>query len=363
MASLLSLERYLPPYRYPQREVTQWVREWLLSPPEAGAGAQATASPERLLSVYETAGVATRASVVPIEEVFHPRDFETQNRKYREIACRAGKDVAARALAASGLAASEIGLVVSVSCTGFMIPAVDAHVAEALGLGPRLARLPITESGCAGGVVGLARAADYLAAHPDRAVLLLALEFSSLTFQRWDRSATNVVSSAIFGDGGAAAVLVGSRHPRAAAGRLRLVDTESLFFPGTAHLMGFELRNTGLQIVLDRGIAPFVRRTIVPTVEGFLAARGIARSAVSHFVLHPGGRRVIEVMAERLGLAPHDLAATEAVLSEHGNMSSVTVLFVLDEVLRTQKPQPGALGLLGAFGPGFGAELALVEFA
>ena len=270
MTSLLCLERYLPPYRYPQREVTQWVREWLLSPPEAGSKAQGAASGERLLSVYESAGVETRASVVPIEEVFHPGDFEAQNRKYREIACRVGADVAGRALAASGLEPSEIGLVVSVSCTGFMIPAVDAHVAEALGLGPRLARLPITESGCAGGVVGLARAADYLAAHPDRAVLLLALEFSSLTFQRSDRSATNVVSSAIFGDGGAAAVLVGPAHPRARTARVRLRDAESIFFPGTRHLMGFELRNTGLQIVLDRGIAPFVRRTIVPTIEGFL---------------------------------------------------------------------------------------------
>ena len=363
MTSLLSLERYLPPYRYQQREVTEWVREWLRSPCEAGCEGRGAQSAERLLSVYDTAGVATRASVVPIEEVFHPGDFETQNRKYREIACRAGADVAGRALAASGLEPSEIGLVVSVSCTGFMIPAVDAHVAEALGLGPRLARLPITESGCAGGVVGLARAADYLAAYPDRAALVIALEFSSLTFQRSDRSATNVVSTAIFGDGGAAAVLVGARHPRAALAPVRLRERESVFFPGTAHLMGFELRNTGLQIVLDRGIASFVRRTIVPTVESFLGARGLARQAISHFILHPGGRRVIEVMAERLGLGPRDLAATEAVLAEHGNMSSVTVLFVLDEILRARKPEPGSLGLLGAFGPGFGAELALVEFA
>ena len=220
MASLLSLERYLPPYRYHQREVTRWVREWLLEP-HAGDG---NGNGERLLSVYETAGVETRASVVPIDEVFHPRDFETQNQKYRKIACAAGADVSRRALAASGLDPSEISLVVSVSCTGFMIPAVDAHVAEALGLGPRLARLPITESGCAGGVVGLARAADYLAAYPDRAALVLALEFSSLTFQRGDRSPTNVVSSAIFGDGGAAAVLVGPRHPFAERARLRLTD-------------------------------------------------------------------------------------------------------------------------------------------
>src|SRR5512139_2279756 len=207
MATLLSLERYLPPYRYDQEVVTRWVREWL--------GEEPSGASRRLLSVYASAGVKTRASVVPIEEVFHPADFETQNRKYRDVACRAGADVARRALEASGLAPGGIHMVVSVSCTGFMIPAVDAHVANALCLGPRLARLPITESGCAGGVVGLARAADYLAAHPEDAVLLLALEFSSLTFQHWDRSATNVVSTAIFGDGGASAVLVGERHPRA----------------------------------------------------------------------------------------------------------------------------------------------------
>jgi alkylresorcinol/alkylpyrone synthase len=355
MATLLSLERYLPPYRYPQEVVTGWVREWL--------GEQPSSRTARLLSVYGAAGVNTRASVVPIEEVFHPGDFETQNRRYREIACRAAADVARRALDASGLAPGGIDMVVSVSCTGFMIPAVDAHVANALSLGPRLARLPITESGCAGGVVGLARAADYLAAHSEDAVLLLALEFSSLTFQRWDRSATNVVSTAIFGDGGAAAVLVGSRHPRAESGLVRFKAAESLFFPGTTHMMGFELRNQGLQILLDKSLAPFVRREILPAVEGFLSRRGLSRADIRRYILHPGGRRVVEAMAERLGLGPLDLAATEAVLSEHGNMSSVTVLFVLDEILRCHRPEAGALGLLGAFGPGFGAELALLEFA
>jgi len=127
--------------------------------------------------------------------------------------------------------------------------------------------------------------------------------------------------------------------------------------------MGFRLRNQGLQIILDKGLAPFVRREVVPAVEGFLRPRGLDRGDISRWILHPGGRRIIEVMAERLGLGPHDLAATEAVLSAHGNMSSVTVLFVLDEVLRFHRPAPGARGVLGAFGPGFAAELALLEFA
>ena len=254
MASLLAIERFLPPYRYDQTEVIPWVREWL----DEGDGAAAA----RLLPVYESAGVSTRASVVPIEEVFGPGDFEAQNDRYSEIARAAAVDLARRALATAELDPSQIDLIVSVSCTGFMIPAVDAYVADALGMGPRLARLPITESGCAGGVVGLARARDYLAAHPDRAALVLALEFASLTFQRSDRSATNVVSTAIFGDGGAAVVLVGADHPRAGAARARVVAAESVFFPGTTHLMGFHLRNQGLQIVLDKALAPFVRREV-----------------------------------------------------------------------------------------------------
>jgi alkylresorcinol/alkylpyrone synthase len=353
MTTLLTIERYVPPFRYSQEEVTRHVQAWL-----DGDGAAS-----RLLSVYAAAGVRSRGSVVPIEEVFHPRDFETQNDRYREIACRAGTDLARRALERAEVSPREIGLVVSVSCTGFMIPAVDAYVADALGMGPRLVRLPITESGCAGGVVALARARDYLSRHPEQAALVLGVEFASLTFQRWDRSATNVVSTAIFGDGAAAVVLVGREHPRARAGVAKVVDSESLFFPGTTHLMGFRLRNQGLQIVLDRDLAPFVRREVGRAVRCFLVARGLQREDITRWVLHPGGRRIIEVMSECLELRPEDLASTEKVLAEHGNMSSVTVLFVLDEILRAGGVRCGERGVLGAFGPGFGAEFALLEFA
>jgi len=355
MTKLLAIERYLPPYRYEQEEVTSRVRAWL----EEEGGASAA----RLLNVYQTAGVKRRGSVVPIEDVFAPRDFERQNDRYIEIARAAGADLASRALERAELKPADVDLVVSVSCTGLMIPAVDAYVADALRMGPRLARLPITESGCAGGVVALARAGDFLAAHPDRCALIIALEFATLTFQRWDRSSTNVVSTAIFGDGGAAAVLVGRDHPRARGSALaELAGAESVFFPGTTHLMGFRLRNPGLQIVLDRELAPFVRREVAGAVKGFLEPRGLRREDVTRWVMHPGGRRIIEVMSEKLDLSPEDLAPTEAVLAEHGNMSSVTVLFVLDEILRTNRPRRGERGVLGAFGPGFGAEFALLEF-
>lgn len=354
MTSLVALERFLPPNRYPQTAVSGFVRDWLVGGDESG---------RRLLSVYDTAGVETRASVATIEEVFSPGDFEQQNDRYVEAAKREGVALCRRALAASGVAASDVGLVVSVSCTGFMIPAVDAFVSDALGLGPRLARLPITESGCAGGVVGLARARDFLEVNRDRAAIVLALELSSLTFQRWDFSAANVVSTAIFGDGAAAAILVGADHPAAGRRRLaRIRRTESYFFPGTTHLMGFRLRNPGLQIVLDRSLAAFVRREVGPTTAAFLNASNRARTDVTHWILHPGGRRIIDAMKTELCLTDEQLAPTEAVLRDHGNMSSVTVLFVLEELLRAHRPAPGSLGVMGAFGPGFCAEMALLEF-
>lgn len=355
MASLLSLERWVPPHRYPQRQVVPWIRRWLEPlPPHAR---------ERLLAVYDSAGVERRGSVLPIERVFAPGDFETQNDVYVEAARTAGLDLARRALARAGLEPGEVELIVSVSCTGFMIPAVDAYVADALGLGPRLVRLPITESGCAGGVVGLARALDHLTAHPERAALVLALEFSSLTFQEWDRSPANVVSAAIFGDGGAACALAGARHPAGRRRRLlRLRAADSEFFAASTQLMGFRLRNAGLQIVLDKSLSSFVKGVVARSADAFLRANGLTRADVRHFVLHPGGRRIIDAMAAELGLAPEALAATAAVLAEHGNMSSVTVLFVLDELLRQARPAAGELGLVGAFGPGFGAEWLLVEF-
>ncbi len=355
MSALVALERFLPRYRYPQTAVSSWVSAWLDEGGEEAA--------RRLLKVYDTAGVDTRASVVPIEEVFLPGDFERQNDLYVEVARREAVALARRALIASDLSPSEVSLIVSVSCTGFMIPAVDAFVADALALGPRLHRLPITQSGCAGGVVALARAHDFLVAHPGSAALVVALELSSLTFQRWDRSPANVVSTAIFGDGGAAAILVGREHPLAQSRSLaRIRRTEAFFFPGTTHLMGFRLRNPGLQIVLDRHLASFVKREVGRTAEAFLRCDRLAPEDISHWILHPGGRRILEAMKSELRLSDEQLGPAETVLREHGNLSSVTVLFVLDEVLRARKPARGELGVLGAFGPGFAAEMALVEF-
>ena len=250
-----------------------------------------------------------------------------------------------------------VDILVSSSCTGFMIPAVDAHIANALRLGPRLARLPITEAGCAGGAVALARAADYVAAHPSAAALVLAVEFSSLTFQAGDASATNMVAAALFADGAGAAVLLGARHPAAGRSPLEFVSAASYFMTDSLGAMGYDVVDSGFKLVLDKRLPDFLRGKLRAMVIEFLGQNDLTFDRVSTFAIHPGGRRVLDVAEEELGLTPAQIEPSRSVLRDHGNMSSATILFVLDRALRTLAPGEFALGI--GFGPGFAIELSL----
>jgi alkylresorcinol/alkylpyrone synthase len=238
-----------------------------------------------------------------------------------------------------------------------MIPAVDAHVANALRLGPRLVRLPITEAGCAGGAVALARAADYVTAHPRAAALVLAVEFSSLTFQARDASATNMVAAALFADGGAAAVLLGAEHPRAGRSSIEFMSTASYFMTDSLGAMGYDVVDSGFKLVLDKRLPDFLRGKLRPMVVEFLGQNGVTFEQVSAFAVHPGGRKVMDVAEEELGLSPAQIECSRSVLRDHGNMSSATILFVLDRALKNLAPDEFALGI--GFGPGFAIELSL----
>ena len=349
MTSLLALERYVPPYRYDQEEVTRWVRSGC--PREAGRGAEPR--PRRAAALGLRLGGRRDAR----ERRAHrgglpPRRLRDPERATARSPARPASTWRAARWPPRGSPPPTSRWLVSVSCTGFMIPAVDAYVADALGMGPRLARLPITESGCAGGVVGLARAADYLAAHPERAALVLALEFSSLTFQRWDRSATNVVSTAIFGDGGAAVVLVGAstRAPPRAACALRGATASSSPAPRTSWASGCATRACRSCSTAARALrAPRGR----PTRRGLPErARPRPRADVSRWVLHPGGRRIIEVMAEQLGLGAAGPGAHRgrALRARQHELGHGAVRARRDPAHAAGR-SPAALGLLGGLRP------------
>ncbi|MFQ5505329.1 MAG: type III polyketide synthase [Planctomycetota bacterium] len=336
-------------YRYDQVRVKRAVEVWL-------QGSDRIL--ERVVPAFDSTLVRQRSSVEPIEYVFSRRGLEDSNDRYKkhavELACQAARGC----LEQASVEPAAVDYFISTSCTGFMIPSLDAVVAERLGMKPGMRHLPITEQGCAAGAVALSQARDHLAAHPGHEVLVVAVELPSLTFQPDDRSATNVVASALFGDGAAAVLLDGERLP----GLPWIVRSASHRFEDSLEWMGFDLRDSGLHIVLSPGIPDRIREQVGPLVAGFLADSGLTLEDVDHFLLHPGGRKVLEAFEESLGLAGDALRVSRDVLREQGNLSSATVLYILKEFLDRRLGRPGEKGLMIAFGPGFSAEMLLLEW-
>lgn len=348
MSFLAAIETLTAPFKHQQSEVTAGVLSWL-------GKTGATVDPRAVERLFSRSGVAARASLKPLGEVFVHATFADRNALYREAMIQAGIALARSALERAAL--RDVDILVSSSCTGFMIPAVDAHIANALRLGPRLVRLPITEAGCAGGAVALARAADYVKANPRTAALVIAVEFSSLTFQARDASATNLVAAALFADGGAAAVLLGADHPAAGKASIEFVSATSYFMMDTLSAMGYDVVDTGLKLVLDKRLPDFLRGKLRPMVSEFLAENDVRFEDLAAFAIHPGGRKVLDVAEEELGLSPAQIGPSRSVLRDHGNMSSATILFVLSRALANLAPGQAALGI--GFGPGFAIELSL----
>jgi alkylresorcinol/alkylpyrone synthase len=347
----------LPPHTATQEEVKARLRAIL---PLDGRRIEAA------LSLFDHTAVERRRSVYPIEDFGRKRTLGQVSAEYREHAIALGRDVAARALAAGGRRADEIDLLVTVSCTGIMIPSLDAYLVDELGFPRNVRRLPLTELGCAGGAAALGRAHDFLRGFPAARALVVAVELPSLNFQSDDVSPGNLVSTALFGDGAAAVLLAGGETPEAnptpdAGPGLRVLDTLAHIFPKTQWALGFDLRDDGFHSVLSKEVPALLKTEIAALVRGLAARRGLSRADLSFFVLHPGGKRILGVVEEELGLTRDDTQLSWDVLRDLGNQSSASVLFVLDRWRRERAPAPGALGLLAAFGPGLSVDLLLLR--
>jgi alkylresorcinol/alkylpyrone synthase len=349
MATIRAAATTHPLHRYDQDEILCSLPLWL-------------AGDERLLTlarrVFAHAAVRTRYGCRALFDLVNKLSVTETNRLYQEQSRHLGEQVARQCLEEANAPPEAVNLIISTSCTGFMIPSLDAYLVNALGFSPQVKRLPITELGCAAGAVALARAFDYLRAFPEHTVLVLAVELPSLTFQVRDVSPANIVSSALFGDGAAAVLLTGE----AKRGSPRVLATESTLFPHTTDLMGFDLQDSGLHIVLSAEIPAVVCAEVPRLVETFLARQRLTVADINHFLLHPGGRRVLDGLAQCLSLPQARTAISRRILRDYGNVSSASVLFILDQFLRTEKTQSGDLGLLLAFGPGFSAETLLLEW-
>jgi alkylresorcinol/alkylpyrone synthase len=349
MTTVRSTATATPPYTYDQKTSRRYVERWL--------GSRAREF-RRILDAFESGLVETRSSVLPIEEIFLPRTFREKNDLYAMGAVELGERAVRECLDRARLSPLDIDFFITSSCTGFMIPGVDALLAHRLQMKPTLGRLPITQHGCAGGAVALRQAHEHLLAHPEHKVLVLAVEIPTVTLQLDDLSAENLISTSLFGDGAAAAILTRGGAELAP----RIVASESCMFPESEDLMGWQLRDSGLKIVLSKRVPQEIKAHAPNAIVGFLERQGLGLADIRHFLLHPGGRKIIDGFEASFGLTRGELASTRDVLKRHGNLSSATVLFVLDDHLRAGHGQRGDLGLLVAFGPGFGCESLLLRW-
>ena len=309
---------------------------------------------ERLLPVFDNAGIETRYSCVPLDWYRRRVGWRERNALYQEHALDLVAEAAERCLAEAGIRPSELDAVVTVSTTGIATPSLDAQLMERLSFRRDLQRLPIFGLGCAGGVLGLARAAALARAQPGARVLVLVVELCALTFRAGDGSKSNVVASALFGDG-AAAVLLGS-DPADAGPRLTASGEHT--WEDSLEVMGWRVEDDGLGVLFSRDIPQLVRTDFGAALDGFLARHDLSRGDVGTAVCHPGGAKVIAALEEVFDLPFGGMAEARAVLRGYGNMSAATVLFVLREVMARRRPGPW---LLSALGPGFTAAFALLQ--
>lgn len=322
---------------------------------------------DRLDTLHRNVLVGGRHLALPLEEYDELRTWGQANDAWIRVGEEVGAAAIVDALARAGLAVADVDALFFVTVTGVSTPSLDARLMNRLGLPPDVKRVPIFGLGCLAGAAGVARAADYVRAFPEDVAVVLAVELCSLTLQAEDLSIPNLIATGLFGDGAAAAVVVGAARSRdagrpAAADGPRVVATRSIFYPNSERVMGWDISERGFKIVLSADVPKVVLDYLRGDVDGFLAEHGLGRADIASWVCHPGGPRVLEAMAEALELGDGALERTWRSLREVGNLSSASVLLVLQDTLQHGRPAPGSPGMLLAMGPGFCTELVLLAW-
>ncbi|NAS13180.1 type III polyketide synthase [Poritiphilus flavus] len=344
-----AVSKSLPEYSRSTKDILPFVESWLDDQDERFR--------RKVLKIFEGAGVDRRYGIMDIEEVFTETSFQEKNDIYVREMKKLGNQALQKALDHAGWDPRSLDYIITVSCTGIMIPSLDAYLVNSLGLRNDIVRLPVTEMGCAAGISGIIYASNFLRASPGKRAAIIAVESPTATFQLQDYSMANMVSAAIFGDG-AACVLLSSE---ADANGPKLLGEEMYHFKDATHLMGFDLTNTGLKMILDPEVPQTIASHFEDIVHPFLEKFGTNIKNVDHLIFHPGGRKIVQTVEDLFGKMGKSIEDTREVLKLYGNMSSVTVLYVLERFL-SKITEKGEQGLMLSFGPGFSAQRVLIEW-
>lgn len=340
--NIISVATALPPYRVSREETKDFARRMF-----SGAFKDI----ERMMPVFDNAGVESRHLCVPVEWLEREHTFPERNALYIESTLELSEKAAWRAMDRAGVSPEDVGAIFFVSTSGIAAPTLDSKLLFMLGLRESTRRVPIWGLGCAGGASGLARAAEQARLYPEKLVLLIVAEPLSFTFQPGDLSKSNLISTSLFADG-VSAVIVGDEPD----GGPEVLGSYSTTWPGTEDVMGWDLIETGLKVQLSRSVPDVVYEKMRGNLGDACDSLGMDFEELEHFVMHPGGAKVLDAFEEVLGLEPGGLVHSRSVLRECGNMSSATVLFILERFLHHGEYASGDLGVLTAMGPGFSAE-------
>jgi len=339
-----------PLYTYDQQQISDAIiRLW----------GDKVSNPQAMMRLHARCGVDRRHLSLPIEHYSQIETWGQANDLWIEQAQKLGQAAICRAITPAGFAPSDIDAVYFVSVTGVASPSIDARLVNLMGLSPNIKRNPIFGLGCVAGAAGIARAADYVRAFPEHVAVVLSVELCSLTWQRQDLSYANVIASGLFGDGAAAAVLTGSAINNNGPG---VVATRSVFYPGTEDVMGWNISQSGFELVLSPEVPRVVRENLRRDVDAFLYDQGLERGDIASWIIHTGGPKVLDAVSDALELPENALEASWECLRSVGNLSSASVLLVLQDFLARRRGEPGTYSLLAAMGPGFCSELVLLRW-
>ncbi len=349
MPQILSVATAAPPHRIDQATIRREFSTLIAGIPHV----------ERLLPVFDRSGVEARRLIHQPSWYLQERSWDERNREYQERALELAERAARESLEQAGVSADQIDHIYFVSTTGLATPSLDALIAGRLGMRPDVRRSPLFGLGCAAGAGALSRATDVLTARPRERALVVSVEICSLVFSKEAKTPTDLIGVALFGDGAAAAVLAGDET---AHHGIRVVATETRLFADAKHLMGWDFTGDGMRLVLARDIPEVVRDRIAPVVSAFVARNGLSVADLDHHVLHPGGPKVMATYRSSFGLTEDALHIARSCMREYGNLSSAAVLFMLSGLMASGRPKPGDRGLMLALGPGFGAEMLVLQW-
>lgn len=356
--NIVSVATAFPEHTYDQKTVTAYLERMWADQPETS---------RRVASLHRNCGVESRDFVLPLERYGELRTFGQFNDAWIAAALPLAQRAIETALARAGLVAADVDAIFVASVTGLAAPSLDARLANRMNLRRDIKRMPVFGLGCVAGAALVSRAADYVRGAPDGVVLVVCVELCSLNWQREDLSLANVISTGLFGDGAACAVVAGAERAarlreRGVAVGPRIAATRSVFYPDTEDVMGWNISEHGFRIVLSPAVPAIARERLGGDVDEFLRTHGLQRHDVRSWVCHPGGPKVLAAARDALGLSDSDVALAWSSLREKGNLSSASVLLILERTLLEARPANGTRGVMLAMGPGFCSELLLLAW-